>query len=172
MNNNINNNFHYNMNNNINNNFHYNMNNNFNNNMNNNFYYNMNIINMNTGINFNNIFNQNELGTKTLYKTILNLDNDYFIVTSIKYIKRNINNINNMIYYFYLSLFDYKTMEEINKIEIEKIEMEINEFSSDNCIFNINLKENIISINIRISLNTYSYSYEFKDNELQLKKNY
>lgn len=135
-----------------------------------NFNDNFNMNNMNNmmmGMNFfnnNNIFNNFETGKKTLYKSIINIDNNYFIVTSTKHIKRESNNIIN---YFYLSLYDYKTMEEINKIEIDEIQR--NGFPSDTCSFNINLENNIISIRIIISFDNYYYSYEFKDNELQMK---
>ena len=183
--NNINNINHFNFNNNMNNNFNnHNMNNiNNMNNMNNmnhfNFINNMNNMNMNNNnilmnnnMNFNNmmmpnfnnnIFYNNEFGEKSLYLDIMNLDNNYFIIGSSKHIKDISNKIKS---YFYLALFSYDTLEEINKIEIDVIEKEQSPFSSYNCNFSMKVDKNNISIHINAPSFSNDYNYEFKDLEI------
>ena len=114
--------------------------------------------------NFNNIiFYGNEFGEKSLYREIMNLDNNYFIIGSSKHIKYTSNKIKN---YFYLSLFSYDTLEEINKIEIDVIEKEQSQYSSYQCNFSMKVDKNNISIHINVSSFSNDYNYEFKDLEI------
>ena len=131
----MNNNMNFNMNNNLfNMNNMNNMNNMFNNmnNMNNNMFNNMNNMNNNMFNNMNNmnnfifnnmnnmlnLFSENfksfEKGVKTYFRDILNLNNNYFLLTSTKHIK-NISGF--IINYYFISIFNYNTLEEITKIE-------------------------------------------------------
>jgi len=182
--NNMNNHFNFgnNMNINFNNNFH--MNNNMNNPLNNNINFmnnmnNMNIINnnifMNNNMNFNNIimpnFNNNifyndEIGEKSFYEEIMNLDNNYFIIGSSKHIKNFSKNIKSS---FYLSLFSYDSLEEISKIEVDEIENRINNFSPYYCNFNMKISNNNISIFIKAPSFRNEYNYEFKNSEIITK---
>ena len=113
--NNMNNNMFNNMNN-MNNNMFNNMNN-----MNNNMFNNMNNMNnfiFNNMNNMLNLFSENfksfEKGVKTYFRDILNLNNNYFLLTSTKHIK-NISGF--IINYYFISIFNYNTLEEITKIE-------------------------------------------------------
>jgi len=90
----------------------------------------------------------------------MNLDNNYFIISFSKHIKNYSNNIKS---YFYLSLFSYDTLEEISKIEIDKIE---NNFSPYYCNFNMNINNNNISIFINAPSFRNEYNYEFKNSEI------
>ena len=148
------------------NNMNINMNNNFNN-------HNMNIINnMNNMNNINNmmmpnfnnnIFNGNQFWEKSQYLEIMNLDDNYFIIGSLKYIKKDFNNIKS---YFYLSLFSYDTLEEISKIEIDVIEIPQNLSEPYYCNFTMKFDNNNISIHINTSLINNDYNYEFKNSEI------
>ena len=180
-NNNINNNF-----NNINNNFN-NINNNFNNynNLNNNFNYinndinnnNMNNNNFNYNI-FNNINNNNcnnfnfnmmnlndcpiiELSIMPFYREIIHINNNYFVVFSTKHIKKmnHSEDIN------YLTLFNYNTMEEITKIEIET-----NNLGDSIVLHNFYYKKEDNSI--ILEMESIKYRFLFENDELrQIKKN-
>ena len=124
---------------------------------------NMNMINNNMNympIFINIIFFDYEFGEKSFYEEIMNLDNNYFIISSSKHIKNYSNNIKS---YFYLSLFSYDTLEEISKIEIDKIE---NNFSPYYCNFNMNINNNNISIFINAPSFRNEYNYEFKNSEI------
>ena len=155
-----------NMNNNFNN---MNMNNNLNNmNMNNNFNMNFNNININFNNNnnfiFNNpnqIFSRNEYGSKTLYRNIINIDNNnYFIATSSKHFKEEYYNKINHI--FYLSLFNYNSMEEITKIEIDRIELDPDIIIK----FELNKINNYILIKIDSYQKIYLYEFIYEKGEL------
>ena len=104
------------------------------------------------------IFKLEEFGRKNFYKDILKLNNNFFIIVSSKHIKGSSFDIIN---YFYLSLYDFNTLEEITKIEICKIN------SSDYLDLNISIEKNIISIRITNSTMSYPCMYEFKNNQLQ-----
>ncbi len=108
----------------------------------------------------NSIINNNEKSIKINYKNILNLNEKYFIVLLAKEINEN----NNITHYCYLSLFNINLMEEINKIEICKI--------NNNSYFTSNMKLNHNNIIINIKCNdNYSYKYKFIENELILENN-
>ena len=95
------------------------------------------------------IFQMNEEGIKSNFINIYKISEDYFVVLSLKKIKRM--NVNLKIY-FYMSLFDFKTLEEITKAEIDMIEFE------NNKKFIIDLiqeNEENIKIIINISLNAF-----------------
>ena len=69
------------------------------------------------------IFQVNEEGIKSHFLNLLNMNDKYFVVLSSKKIKK----INNPLKtYFYVSLFDFETMEEISKIELDMFELEEN----------------------------------------------
>ena len=93
----------------------------------------------------------------------MNLDNNYFIISSSKHIKDIFNNIKN---YFYLSLFAYDTFEEITKIEIDTIEKKQNQSSPYECHFSMEGDLNNISIHIKVSSFNNKYNYKFKDSEI------
>ena len=109
----------------------------------------------------NTIFQNYEKGIKMNYRNILNLNDKYFIVLLTKHIKENNNNIT---HYCYLSLFNLNLMEEVNKIEICKINND-SKFTS-----NIELNDNNIIIDINCNGN-HSYKYKFIENELILENN-
>jgi hypothetical protein len=97
------------------------------------------------------IFQMNEEGTKSNFINIYKISEDYFVVLSLKKIKKM--NVNLKIY-FYMSLFDFKTLEEITKAEIDMIEFE------NNKKFIIDLiqeNEENIKIIINISLNGFPF---------------
>ena len=145
-----------------------NMNNMNNNMMNNNFMYNNMMMNnnfMNNNMmnpmvmNFNNISNQNKLEIKTLYREILQIDDNYFVITSSKHIKGHNNNFK---HYCYLSLFNYNLMQEINKIEIDIFKIN----TSENFKFDIKHNKNNLIININIGERRNEYLFELKNGEL------
>ena len=108
----------------------------------------------------NSIINNNEKSIIINYKNILNLNEKYFITLLTKEIKEN----NNIIHYCYLSLFNLNLIEEINKIEICKI--------NNNSYFTSNIKLNHNNIIIDIKCNdNYLYKYKFIENELILENN-
>ena len=112
-----------------------------------------------------NIFRFNEYGEKSFYRKMINLDNNYFIIGSSKHIKSISNNVIN---YFYLSLYSYDTLEEISKIEIDKIMNEQNIFFLYQFSFNMEVDKNDISIHINFSMDQFAkdYYYEFKNFEI------
>ena len=106
------------------------------------------------------IFQNNEEGYKILYRKIISINDNYFIVLSTRHNKNN----DNIDHYCYLSLFDFNLMEEINKIEICKI----TEYS--NLKFDIEMK--LVKNNINLIINTsikHSYNYIFNENEIILE---
>ena len=90
------------------------------------------------------IFQVNEEGIKSHFLNLLNMNDKYFVVLSSKKVKK----LNNPLkIYFYISLFDFETMEEISKIEIDMFELEENKNIWVNLINEYEKKLNII-INI------------------------
>ena len=94
------------------------------------------------------IFQMNEEGIKSNFINIYKISEDFFIVSSIKKIKTN-NDVFQI--YFYMSLFDFKTLEEITKAEIDMIRF------NNNKKFNIDFiqYEDNIKIIINISENGF-----------------
>ena len=106
------------------------------------------------------IFQMNEEGTKSNFINIYKISEDYFVVLSLKKIKRM--NVNLKIY-FYMSLFDFKTLEEITKAEIDMIEFE------NNKKFIIDLiQENEENIKIIINISLNGFPFEEKIHNIRL----
>ena len=104
-------------------------------------------------------FQNNKGGKKTFLKKIIYLNNNYFLSIYTKHFK-NINQIINN--YFYLSLFDFTTLEEITKIEIKRILKY--KIKKDISISKCN---NIFKLSIAIMDSVYEYyHFEFKNGEL------
>ena len=134
--------------------------NNFNNNYNvndNNFNYINNNLNMN---NFNNMTNINnflieEQAIKFFYRSIIDINNnDYFVVFSSKHIIK----MNNSKDIYYLSLFNYNTMEEVTKIEI-------NNLSGIHIIYEFVFKKE--ENHIILQANSSIYTFIFEEGELR-----
>ena len=90
------------------------------------------------------IFQVNGVDTKSYFQNILKVNENYFAVLSTKTIKKEQNNLK---IFFYLSLFSFRTLEELNKNEIEIIELNNNETFEINSFY---LKEKKIKILINI----------------------
>ena len=147
---------------NINNMNHMNNNMNFNENFFNNMNFNM--FNMLNNMNFlfnedpNEKFENNKKGIKSYFRQIIKINEVYFLITSTNHIKNN--NIL-IINYFYLSLFNFKELEEITKIELKQID-------SNKIEKNIKIKrdKNIFIIDISYKQIAHSYNFLFKKGEL------
>ena len=95
--------------------------------MNNNF--GMPNMNNNFGMNMmNNNFPQNFTGAKEFYKGLFKIDEKYFILTSTKHSKYPDKIIQNK---FYISLYNFNTLEEITKMELDEI-INLNEGNEGN----------------------------------------
>ena len=106
------------------------------------------------------IFQMNEEGTKSNFINIYKISEDYFVILSLKKIKRM--NVNLKIY-FYMSLFDFKTLEEITKAEIDMIEFE------NNKKFIIDLiQENEENIKIILNISLNGFPFEEKIHNIRL----
>ena len=87
------------------------------------------------------------------------MNNNYFLLIYTKHFKNIDKIINN---YFYLSLFDFTSFEEITKIENKRI-------IADNIKKDISISKcnNILNLNITIlDSNVENYQFEFKNGEL------
>ena len=100
------------------------------------------------------IFQMNEEGIKSNFINIYKISEDYFIVLSLRKIKK-INVVLKI--YFYMSLFDFKTLEEVTKAEIDMIEFDNNKKfiidfiqDEDNIKIIINISENGFPLDERI----------------------
>ena len=110
------------------------------------------------------IFQVNEEGIKSNFIDIFKIDENYFIVLLVKMVKKaNIP----LKAYFYLSLFDFETLEENTKIEFDLLQIEQGtKFRSYICLERENIKINIGIIKIQKPLEEKNYFFHFENKEL------
>ena len=105
------------------------------------------------------IFNSERYYIYYFNRKIFFLNQQYFLLITSKHFEFGIIKT-----IFYLSLYDFKTFEEITKIEIDKF------LSNNDNIFDITLKyQDLIIINIKSKENknlNKTYNYKFKNHEL------
>lgn len=110
------------------------------------------------------VFQVNEEGTKSNFIDIFKIDENYFIVLLSKIVKK----VNLPLKaYFYLSLFDFETLEENTKIEFDLLQIEPEtKFRSYICLEHENIKINISVIKSKMPLEEKKYFFHFKNKEL------
>ena len=112
------------------------------------------------------VFQVNEEGIKSNFIDIFKIDENYFIVLLVKIVKKvNIP----LKAYFYISLFDFETLEENTKIEFDLLQIEQGtKFRSYICLERENIKINIGIIKSKMPLEEKNYFFHFENKELFL----
>ena len=110
------------------------------------------------------VFQVNEEGIKSNFIDIFKIDETYFIILLVKIVKKaNIP----LKAYFYLSLFDFETLEENTKIEFDLLEIEQGtKFRSYISFERENIKINIGIIKSQMPLKEKKYCFHFENKEI------
>ena len=109
-------------------------------------------------------FNWNQIGIIEYFVDFININEKYFILTSIKHQKFENKKINN---YFFISLYNFNTQEEITKIEVVNIiNLNENNFGDYRNKFTVNKNNNIFDIFIECNNITRNYKFLFVDEQL------
>ena len=112
------------------------------------------------------VFQVNEEGIKSNFIDIFKIDENYFIVLLVKIVKKANAPLKA---YFYLSLFDFETLEENTKIEFDLLQIEQGtKFRSYICLERENIKINIGIIKSKMPLEEKNYFFHFENKELFL----
>ena len=110
------------------------------------------------------VFQVNEEGIKSNFIDIFKIDENYFIVLLVKIVKKANAPLKA---YFYLSLFDFETLEENTKIEFDLLEIEQGtKFRSYISLERENIKINIGIIKSKKPLEEKNYFFHFENKEL------
>ena len=110
------------------------------------------------------VFQVNEEGIKSNFIDIFKIDENYFIVLLVKLVKKaNIP----LKAYFYLSLFNFETLEENTKIEFDILQIEQGtKFRSYISFERENIRINIGVIKSKMPLEEKNYFFHFKNKEI------
>ena len=109
-------------------------------------------------------FDWNHIGVIEDFVDFMTINNKYFILTSIKHHKLKNKQIKT---YFFISLYDFNTGEEINKIEVDNItNLNENNLGNYRNKFIIEKNNNIFEIYIEYNNCNRNYKYLFEDEQL------